>query len=267
MATLVDEYIENLDACSRLDDLSSMLEGISSELGFQYYALLHHASVRGHHHEPLVRIVRYPEDWFSEFERLGGPRIDPVHVASSRINTGFCWDETASIIPLTRDQQTIFEQSRRLGLGTGFTVPANIPGEPCGSCSFVVRVGQSLPSRHLRTAELVGAHAFRAARRIAGPGLSPARPHLSRRELQCVELVAAGKSDWEIGVILGISRETARQYVKRARAAYDAVSRSQLAIRALVDGRIFLEHFPIAPSVECSRSTPPDGGVVPGFRD
>lgn len=243
MTGLVDGFIGALEACSDFDGLSSLLDGISAELGFDYYALLHHASLREDRHEQLVRLLRYPQDWLSEFDRLDGPKIDPVHLASSRINTGFCWDEAGSIIALTDAHRYILEESRRFGLGSGFTVPANIPGEPHGSCSFAVRNGKSLPSRHLRTAELVGAHAFRAARRIAGVCLSPSQPHLSPRELQCVELVAAGKSDWEIGVILGISRETARQYVKRARAAYDAVSRSQLAIRAMIDGRVSIEYM------------------------
>lgn len=238
---MIDEFIDKLSTCSDFDDLSSMLDAISAEMGFHYYALLHHASLRTERHSPLVCLVRYPQGWSDEFDRLNGPKIDPVHLASSRINTGFRWEEAGSIIALTDAHRTILEQGRRFGLGPGFTIPANIPGEPCGSCSFAVRKGKRFPSRHLRTAELAGAHAFRAARRIAGVSPAPSQPHLSPRELQCVELVAAGKSDWEIAVILGISRETARQYVKGARAAYDAVSRSQLAIRAMIDGRISLE--------------------------
>jgi LuxR family quorum-sensing system transcriptional regulator CciR len=131
-------------------------------------------------------------------------------------------------------QEAVLEQGRRFGLGNGFTVPANVPGEPSGSCSFAVRPGVALPARRLRCAELVGAHAFRAARRIVG---LPARrrPHLSRREQQCLRLVALGKTDWEIAQVLGIGVETARHYVKRARAAYDVISRTQLVVHGLRD--------------------------------
>jgi LuxR family transcriptional regulator, quorum-sensing system regulator CciR len=66
-------------------------------------------------------------------------------------------------------------------------------------------------------------------------------PHLSRRERECVRLVAAGKSDWEIACILGISVETAHQYVKRARAAYDVVSRAQLVACGLRDAVVSFE--------------------------
>jgi LuxR family transcriptional regulator, quorum-sensing system regulator BjaR1 len=39
---------------------------------------------------------------------------------------------------------------------------------------------------------------------------------LTPRERDCLSWVAAGKSDWEISVILGISENTARGYVQQA---------------------------------------------------
>ena len=127
-------------------------------------------------------------------------------------------------------------------------MPANVPGEPSGSCSFAVRAGRGLPRNRLLCAELIGAHAFRAARRIHDyPGRS-LHPHLSRRELECLRLVAAGKTDWEIAAILGLSVETAHHYVKSARAAYDVVSRTQLVVYGLRDAWISFED-----------AIPPDG--------
>jgi LuxR family quorum-sensing system transcriptional regulator CciR len=123
-------------------------------------------------------------------------------------------------------------------MGPGFTVPANVPGEPSGSCSFAVGRGRSLPERRLQCAQLIGVHAFRAARRIYRVAEEVRVPKLSRRERQCLRLVAAGKTDWEIAQILGISIETVHQYVKRARAAYDVVSRAQLVACGLRDALV-----------------------------
>lgn len=133
------------------------------------------------------------------------------------------------------EDQAILERSRRFGLGEEMTVPVNVPGEPGGSCSFAVRRGAELPRERIQCAELVGVHAFAAARRLVGRPCISSPPHLSRRELQCLRLAAAGKTDGEIGLILGLSGETARQYVKRARAAYDVVTRTQLVVLGLRD--------------------------------
>jgi LuxR family quorum-sensing system transcriptional regulator CciR len=111
-----------------------------------------------------------------------------------------------------------------------------------------VRLGKALPERRLQCAELIGVHAFRTARRLHGLAAGSRVPRLSRRERQCLRLVAAGKTDWEIAAILGISVETARQYVKSARAAYDVVSRAQLVACGLRDALLSYDE-----------AIPPDG--------
>lgn len=160
---------------------------------------------------------------------------DPVHAACRHSAAGFAWEGIDSLAELDRKQRDRLAESRAFGLGEGFTVPVNVPGEPAGSCSFAVRPGEHLPRDQLMSAEMIGLHAFQAARMLIGGGLRPSRPHLSPRERACLKLVARGKSDWEISVILGISVETARQYVKRARHAYDVVSRTQLVVFGLRD--------------------------------
>jgi len=58
------------------------------------------------------------------------------------------------------------------------------------------------------------AHARRkvaGARKIDGVSLSP-------REFECLEWAAQGKSAWEIGRILGISRHTAATYLETTKA-------------------------------------------------
>lgn len=77
---------------------------------------------------------------------------------------------------------------------------------------------------------------------LAHPERDPAR--FSDRERDCLIWIARGKSDTEIATILGISAETVHQYVKQARANYDAVSRSQLVAHALFSGTIsFMDIF------------------------
>lgn len=236
---LVDRFGEEAASCASLAQLRDLLGDASKELGFDHFALLHHASLGGAR-GAYLRIDNYPEGWVGELLSSGVAVDDPVHHASRRTNSASSWEDIAQFIRLSGRQRTILEKSRRFGLGPGLTTPANVPGEPSGSCSFAVRRGRDLPRQRLMCAELVGAHAFRAARRIHGMP-RPLRPHLSRRELQCLRLVALGKTDWEISRILGISAETARQYVKRVRAAYDTISRTQLVVYGLRDAWISFE--------------------------
>ena len=240
-------FEEQASKCASPDDLRLLLEAATRELGFEYFALLHHRFVASESGR-FIRIDNYPGGRAEELLTRHDIAADPVHLASLRTNAGFGWDELGELMPLSPSQRAILERSRHHGLGSGFTVPANVPGEPSGSCSFAVRRGRSLPERRLQCAELIGVHAFRAARRIYGLAAAGGIPRLSRRERQCLRLVAAGKTDWEIAAILGISFETARQYVKRARAAYGVVSRAQLVACGLRDALVSFDE-----------AIPPDG--------
>lgn len=239
MRRLSDRFIEAAESCSDLPRLGTLLSEVSLELGFHHFALLDHASLCGTANG-LIRIDNYPEEWASELIACGYASDDPVHLASRRANAGFGWCELPALIKLERRHKTILARGRHFGIGEGFTIPANVPREPSASCSFAMRLGSELPAARLHCAELIGAHALNTARRLRSPP-TRGRPHLSRRELQCLRLVAMGKTDWEIARILGLSIETAHQYVKRARAAYDAVSRTQLVVYGLRDAWIGLE--------------------------
>jgi LuxR family transcriptional regulator, quorum-sensing system regulator CciR len=236
-ARLIDQFEEQAGLCASPDDLHRLLELITQELGFQHFALLHHASLWSASNR-LVRIHNYPRAWEEELVAGELVREDPVHLACARTNIGFAWEDLGTLVSLSRRHRQILERSRHHGIGKGFTMPVNIPGEPSGSCSFAVGRGRGFPAHRLMCAELIGAHAFRAARRIHGFAAPRAQPHLSPRQRECLRLVAAGKTDWEIAAILGLSVETARQYLKSARAAYDVVSRTQLVVHGLRDALI-----------------------------
>jgi LuxR family quorum-sensing system transcriptional regulator CciR len=240
MRRVADRFRALAEACTSLEELRLLVGDVCCELGFKHFALLHHSSLSSPA-SCLVKIDNYPEGWAEELIERGLAADDPVHLASRRVNTGFAWSELAGIIALAPRQLDILSQSRRFGIGHGFTIPVNVPGEPAGSCSFAVGPGAEFPVRRLMCAELVGAHAFSAARRIGHLAERDPRPHLSRREVQCLRLVALGKTDWEIARILGISEQTARQYVKRARSAYDVVSRTQLVALGLRDDWLSFE--------------------------
>ncbi len=61
----------------------------------------------------------------------------------------------------------------------------------------------------------------------------PDQSPLTRRERDALALVAEGKTDWEISVILGVSEATARFHVDNARRKLGAVTRAQAVARLI----------------------------------
>lgn len=224
------------------------MEGITEEMGFHFYALFQHVRNFSWGDRGLLAISNYPRPWLEYFFEHDLVAEDPVLLASYQTPVGFRFGDIPALISLSDRQREILELSRREGIADGFCVPAHIPGETNGTCSFIVRDSRPLPEENLPMAQLVGSFAYEAARRIQlsqyqreaelhGEALRH-RPSISTRQVECLILVAKGKSDWEIGRILGISQETVKHHIRVARERYEVGTRVQAAIRAIADGEI-----------------------------
>ena len=234
----IDAFVRDVNGVACEAELAGLLEEICAEMGFHYFALTHHVDIR-RAPQPAIRLHNYPLQWVEYFdeEKLGPS--DPVHRASHLTSVGFAWSRLPQMIHLTPRDRLVLEAAGSNGIGDGFTVPAHVPGESNGSCSFATRMGQLVPEEQLPVAQLVGAFAFEAARRLwrmrAGP--TPVTP-LTDRQRDCVVWAARGKSDWEIAQILGISPVTVIQHLKQARERYGVTKRTMLAVSTLFDGTI-----------------------------
>jgi LuxR family transcriptional regulator, quorum-sensing system regulator CciR len=239
---LVREFISSSAKSRDFSSLHAILEAVTLELGFRHFALLEHVDMTNRSPDTIL-LHSYPEHWMSKSIRTKRYSSDPVHVASYKTHIGFAWADVGKIITLSPLHKEVLDEARRSGIGEGFTVPAHIPGETNGTCSFALPSGRALCPEALPAAQLIGSYAFEAARVIAQRSRrSVARPpvHLTNRQLECLVLVAKGKSDWEIATILGIKEDTVSEHLNDARRRYDVERRIQLLTHALHDGHLAL---------------------------
>lgn len=238
----VQRFINDANAARCESRLTELVDKITHELGFNYFALVQHVDLKSRKPGRCVALWTYPQAWVDEYIERGLVADDPVHLASHRTNVGFSWDDVAKLIPETPRHRQVRSETVRAGLAGGFTVPANIPGEANGSCSFALARGGSLAHNVLPAAQLAGSFAFSAARKLLrSPDASNALPPaLTTRQLECLVLVGRGKTDGEIATILGIAEDTVTEHLDEGRRRYDVVKRSQLLVRAIFDGQIAL---------------------------
>lgn len=232
----VEEFVRDVRSVGTEEELAEAIGAVTADLGFRYFALTHHVDVR--RSSDAIRLHNYPPGWAEWFDEQSLGEIDPVHRASNLTSVGFAWSELPAMIALTDHDRRILEAARREGIGEGFTVPAHVPGEAHGSCSFACAPGDRLAERHLSLLQLVGTFAFEAARRMRRSRLLHAPVKLTDRQREVVLFAAKGKSDWEIARILGISEQTVIDHLKHARERYGVGRRTLLAVHALFDGTI-----------------------------
>jgi LuxR family transcriptional regulator, quorum-sensing system regulator CciR len=235
----IHKLISQFQDVASLSELWKLLDRSTAALGFAYFMMIHHTDP-SKPNDLLVHLHNYSEDRATAYFEEQHYRHDPVLQACNYTNVGFAWEEIHTLIRMTPRLQNTLDSCHAYGLGEGYTVPAHIPGEPPGSCSFVTEAGIPLPRQNLMAVQLIGSFAFQAGRRISGLAAKgyPTATRLTRRQRDCVYWVARGKTDWEISRILGISEETVTQHINLARKRYCVDRRTVLAVRAIHDGQV-----------------------------
>jgi LuxR family quorum-sensing system transcriptional regulator CciR len=238
----VNEFIRQSRTCRAADDLRGVMEPITRDMGFSAYALFQHVKTFSWKKKNLLAISNFSRNWIDEFFEKRMSADDPVHLASYRTSIGFRFDEIPRLIEITERRRRVLDAGRREGITDGFCVPSHIPGETNGTCTFVVHNGVRLPEDNLPMAQLIGAFAYEAGRRIqlAGEDLvsGPSREPMTPRQLECIVLIARGKTDWEISRILGIQEQTVTEHLNEARRRCRVSRRTELVVAALYQGDV-----------------------------
>lgn len=206
-------------------------------MGCSWFALSHHVDFLSYPARG-IRVHNYPEDWQRWFDERRLGVSDPVHRASQRAIAGFLWRDLPRLIPPRARDAEIFDHARRHGIGDGLTIPAHVPGEAHGSISFAWSPRSGMAPDALVFAQMIGAFAFEAARRLGDPELASARPRLTDRQRECLIWAAKGNPIWAIGRILSLSPDTVKEHLRLARERYDVNGSITLTVRALFDGDI-----------------------------
>jgi len=187
-------------------------------------------------------MTTYPVRWIEEVMDARLYLEDPVHAACAKTVSGLTWDQIGDYIAPNARQLSILERGRAHGLAAGFTMPIRMRNEPDAIFTVARQADETISSPDLLSARLIGTVAFDQARALLGPDeLANVPIALSPRQIDCIDLVAQGKSDWEIGQILGLSRDTVHEYVEGARRRYGVRRRTQLVLRAVRDGHLNID--------------------------
>jgi LuxR family quorum-sensing system transcriptional regulator CciR len=236
---LVQDFVDAAARADGLIELQSLIENATRELGFDYYAIVHHVRF-GRPTSEHVRLSNYPIEWLAVIRDETKP-ADPVLRAAERTSSGFKWEQLDSLVSLTPAEREHLQRAASFEIIQGYTVPNHIPGETFGSCHFIVRGNGEFPDANISAAQALGNFAFEAARKLLKK-----RPEedyvvpapLSDRQRECLLFVAKGKSDSVIAQLLAIKPGTVNEHIEAAKRRYSVATRSQLLVRALFRSEI-----------------------------
>lgn len=156
----------------------------------------------------------FPADWMHRYLKDGLGAHDPVPTFAMRHGRLFWWKDIPRLTTLDRGEKRFFAELMKSSMTDGLALPTYGLNQRVGF--FGVGMIESDKVKHTADPALLLAVAQTAHTRL--DQLSVAAPQdirISPRERQILHWIAAGKSNHEIGVILGISSATVATYNKR----------------------------------------------------
>lgn len=226
----VEQFLQRLAGAKSPLAVQECLQAISRRYGFDnFYTCIFPAAG---HTAPTAVMGDFPQPFLEQYIAREWWRDDPVALLNQRRMTPYSWRDAPATTP---EMQTFREILARSGAMDGLVIPWHIPDSWSGFCSFSVSGRNMLPDVPLPELQYLVIHAADALHRLQH---RREHPRLTPRQVQCVILVAQGKSDWVAGQLLGLSPATIHKYLEQAKARYGVSSRTELVVRALHDKQI-----------------------------
>ncbi|KPF41774.1 LuxR family transcriptional regulator [Rhizobium sp. AAP43] len=185
--------------------------------------------------DPYFMLSAWPEEWFERYVNENYVHVDPVIHRTRMSDEAFVWSEALATEPLSRTARKVMNEATEFGMMDGYSVPLHSVGGFQAIVTFGARkVDLSDAQRGALQIISIYAHnklrAFMAepdTRRMA------AALKVTPREREVIMWCAAGKTNWEIGQILGISEKTVQHEVASASRRLNSVNRAQLIAEAI----------------------------------
>lgn len=237
MYDVFQRFAEQLAASHDMADLQDALAKTAASLDLPSFAYLFPSAQPGCN---TGLISTYPHAWTSHYLRNGYETVDPV-VHQARLRRGaFRWGAERDL-DLSSSQQQLMDEASQFGIRRGFTIPIHDRRGLFAALTFATDEGKPLffkmIERYDLTLRLIAMvfHVY-ARERLPAAGTVDGVA-LSRREIECLEWAARGKSAWDIGHILGISQRTATFHLDNAKKKLGVRTVTQAAIRFALSKR------------------------------
>jgi DNA-binding CsgD family transcriptional regulator len=178
----------------------------------------------------------WPIEWLREYQENDYVRHDLVPAVARVSVQPFTWREASSTREPTAKQIEHYEWATGLGVVDAFAVPIHYPGGDFGLCACVADHRIESPSER-NALQIASLFVHQRCRELGGQsGASTAPTLLTPRELECLRWVLKGKSDTDIGKILGISHTTAHFHIERVKKKLGVRTRTQAAAMVVALG-------------------------------
>ncbi|MCX7304357.1 MAG: autoinducer binding domain-containing protein [Hyphomicrobiales bacterium] len=233
--------LEFLDMCANEGDVDKVVEHFLRTIGlFGFEASAGGGWVGvGASRAHRFYFNSWPKAWLDVYLDKGFFDVDPMVIETRRRMSPFLWSEMREAQSFTVEGKLVIDAAKAYGWSEVMGVPIHGPAGYQGlvSMASLRPVPLDATKRALLHAMALAVHD--RAHASVGHGDSTRPPiTLTPRETECIRWVAAGKTDAEIGIILGIAGATAHYHVEQVKKKAGTRSRSEAVALLVLAGNI-----------------------------
>ncbi|MBN8646921.1 MAG: autoinducer binding domain-containing protein [Caulobacterales bacterium] len=139
-----------------------------------------------------------------------------------------------------KKEREYINRLREEGIKDGINFPIHGPNGPVGILCFASENVIDIKSGDEDFLSLVAILAMQRIKQYLAKKyvIKPKSATLTDRETECLSWVLDGKTNWEIGVLMGVSARTVQFHISNCQAKLNATNRVQVAVKALVQGLV-----------------------------
>jgi LuxR family quorum sensing-dependent transcriptional regulator len=227
--------IERIAEAKSFPEVGRVLAGATASFGYNHICFLA-ASGYQQPFEDRVLMKAWPKQWAEQYRSSNFYAYDPVAPRIRQQPELFTWSDIR-LDEVSATSRAIMEIAEvDYGLKFGLCMPVH------GMNGY--QAGLSLSGHDIENTEeargaieLITMYAFN--RFVVLKSRQPAKPNtLTLREREVIRWVAAGKTAWDVSVILGISEDTVNKTATAAMQKLNAHTRAQAVAEAITRGLI-----------------------------
>lgn len=176
------------------------------------------------------------EEYSKIYRERGFQSSDPIALRILASHRPFRWKD--AVVDLTPKQKEQVEIARKFNHNFGYAFPIISREGPIGFVSMGRATDFELSEMDFFCLELLTRHAYFSIENIYGKLVPPQKASFTPREVTVLTHVANGKTNWEVGQILGISEYSIRDYLKSLSKRLETSNRTHTVVKAIKLGLV-----------------------------
>jgi LuxR family transcriptional regulator, activator of conjugal transfer of Ti plasmids len=238
MHKIFTRFVDHVHESSDISALHTALRDMAAALDLHTFAYL----LTPRRSTDKTRLIsNYPSSWTAHYLSNRYEMLDPVIVHAAQDPEPFEWGRELRSAGLLDSQRRFFDEAAQFGIRSGFTIPIHDARARVAAITFAADERHATFDRCIEmnrsVLQLIAIFFHSSARQVLAPDRTLDGILLAPRECECLEWAAKGKTNWEIGRILGITRKTVAGYLDSARNKLGAATRSEAVARLMAAKR------------------------------